>query len=439
MYLKSWCGRLRNKILQVCWGVSGHLSGFGGLDVTAVAIIGAGPYGLSVAAHLRAMGVPHRIFGTPLDTWRHHVPAGMLLKSDPFASSLSEPGGKGTLRDYCAARKIAYHPTDIAVELDTFNSYAMDFQRRYVPELEDKQVVRLDRKGEGFLIELDDGEVLESDLVVVAVGISYFAQLPEQLRHLPAELASHSSAHHDLDRFAGRDVTVIGGGSSAVDLATLLSEAGAKTSLVARRPSLRFSSFGCPDERTRWERVRHPSSGMGPGLRSYLLQKFPHLFRFAPGGLRLEIVRRHLGPQTAWLMKERFDKGVSTTLGEQLESATAENGRVRLVFRAADGGSREVLTDHVIAATGYYPNVSAIEFLSDDIETAVETHAGMAVLSGGFESSVPGLFFVGPAAANSFGPLMRFMVGAEYVAPRLAPRLARRVRRSGAAHRPARP
>src|SRR6185312_1561059 len=103
------------------------------------------------AAHLRAWGVPHRIFGTPLDTWRHHVPAGMLLKSDPFASSLSEPGGKGTLRHYCTAHKIAYHPTDIAVQLDVFNAYAMDFQQHYVPELEEKQVVRLDRKGEGFL------------------------------------------------------------------------------------------------------------------------------------------------------------------------------------------------------------------------------------------------------------------------------------------------
>ncbi len=270
--------------------------------------------------------------------------------------------------------------------LDVFNAYAMDFQQRYVPELEDKQVVRLDRKGDGFLIELDDGEVLESDLVVVAVGISYFARVPEDLKHLPADLMSHSSAHHDLDKFAGRDVTVIGGGSSAVDLATLLAEAGAKTSLIARRPSLRFSSFGCPDDRTRWERFRHPSSGMGPGLRSYLLQKFPHLFRFAPGNLRLEIVRRHLGPQTAWIMKERFDAGVSAHLGERVTSATAEGGKVRLVLRTADGGKREALTDHVIAATGYYPNVSAIEFLSEDVVSEVETHAGMAKLSGSFES-----------------------------------------------------
>lgn len=59
--------------------------------MTRVAIIGAGPYGLSIAAHLRAYGIPFRIFGAPLDSWRRHMPVGMMLKSDGFASSLSAP------------------------------------------------------------------------------------------------------------------------------------------------------------------------------------------------------------------------------------------------------------------------------------------------------------------------------------------------------------
>ncbi len=65
--------------------------------VTRVAIIGAGPYGLSIAAHLRSLGVDYRIFGRPLDTWRRQMPAGMMLKSDGFASNLSAPAGEGTL------------------------------------------------------------------------------------------------------------------------------------------------------------------------------------------------------------------------------------------------------------------------------------------------------------------------------------------------------
>ena len=393
-----------------------------------VAIIGAGPYGLSIAAHLRALDVAFRIFGTPLDTWRRHMPAGMMLKSDGFASSLSEPSGAGTLARYCADHDIAYHATDRPVELDVFNSYAVDFQKRFVPSLEDRQVVALDRKGDGFMLELDDGEVLEADLVVAAIGIKYFGQVPQALAHLPAELATHSSAHSDLSGFAGREVVVIGGGSSAVDMAALLGEAGAKTSLVARAEKLKFWSEPTPGPRSMSERIRHPRSGIGPGWRSLVCQRLPFLFRFLPGDARLKIVKRHLGPASAFPMKARLYAGVDVSVGSEVVQATEENGRVRLVIRCAGAPDREVVTDHVIAATGYSPDVSALDFVNDDLRSAIRTHARMPVLSGSFESSVPGLYFVGPPAVNSFGPLMRFMVGAEFTAPLVSRRIARRAR-----------
>ena len=143
--------------------------------MTRVVIIGAGPYGLSVAAHLRAHGVAFRIFGAPLDSWRNHMPVGMMLKSDGFASSLSHPGGEGTLARYCAERGIAYHDTDIPVSLELFIAYASDFQQRFVGDLEERQVVSLDRNRDGFVLALDDGEVLTADYVVGAFGISYCA------------------------------------------------------------------------------------------------------------------------------------------------------------------------------------------------------------------------------------------------------------------------
>jgi thioredoxin reductase len=398
--------------------------------VTQVAIIGAGPYGLSIAAHLRAHGIPYRIFGTPVDTWRRHMPAGMTLKSDGFASSLSDPDGKGTLATYCADHGIPYHNTDIAVSLEVFNAYAVDFQQRFVPDLEDRQVVSLDKVDGRFSITLDNGETVRANFVVGAIGITHFGQIPAELEQLPDALVSHSSAHHDLSAFAGRDVTVIGGGSSAVDIAALLAEAGATTSLIARRGSLRFFSEPTPGPRSRWQRLRHPSTGLGPGWRSWLCQNVPGAFRFLPGDLRLTIIKRHLGPKSAWAMKARLEAGVTVALGETLERAVEDNGRVRLVLRTADGSRREVVTDHVVAATGYSPDVQRLRFLSEGLRDAIRTHARMPVLSGSFESSVDGLYFVGPPAVNSFGPLMRFMVGAEYVAPLVARRLARRARRS---------
>jgi thioredoxin reductase len=155
----------------------------------------------------------------------------------------------------------------------------------------------------------------------------------------------------------------------------------------------------------------------------------PYVFRFLPGKMRLLIISRHLGPAAGWVMKERFEAGVTVTLGAEIESATAEDGKVRLVIRVADGAQRELVTDHVVAATGYRPDVRRLEFLSEGLRGAVRTHEGMPVVSGSFETSVPGLYVIGPPAVNSFGPLMRFMVGAEYVAPLVARRLARRVGR----------
>jgi thioredoxin reductase len=393
--------------------------------MTQVAIIGAGPYGLSVAAHLRALGVPHRIFGTPMDTWCRHMPAGMALKSDGFASNLSEPSGDGTLAAYCARHAIPYHDVDILVELSTFTGYALDFQRRFVPDLEDRQVVAVEQGGDGYTLKLDDGETLTAQAVVCAVGITHFATIPDSVAALPAELLSHSWAHHDLSGFAGRDVVVLGGGSSAVDIAVLLHEAGARATLVARRPKLHFFDEPTPGPRPLWQRLRHPSSGLGPGLRSWICQKFPQLFRFLPGRLRLAVVKRHLGPVSLWMMRGRMQAGVTTLLRHHLRDARAVDGRAHLVVRGHDGAATEIVADHVIAATGYRPDVERLEFLGDDLRARVHTHHGMPVLSGTFESSAPGLYFVGPASVNSFGPLVRFMVGAEYAAPRLARRLAR--------------
>ncbi|HEY7269184.1 MAG TPA: NAD(P)-binding domain-containing protein, partial [Dehalococcoidia bacterium] len=351
-----------------------------------MAIIGAGPYGLSIAAHLRALGISHRIFGTPLDTWRRHMPAGMTLKSDGFASSLSEPSGEGTLAAYCAANAIPYHHTDLKVSLEDFCAYALDFQQRFVPDLEERQVVSLEKSGDVFSLTLDDGETLVADFVIGAVGITHFGQVPAELAHLSAELASHSSSHRDLSAFKGRDVAIIGGGSSAVDLAALMHEAGAAVTLVARRDSLRFFSEPKPGPRSLWQRVRHPSTGLGPGWRSWLCENAPGLFRFLPGDSRLTIIKRHLGPKSAWEMKARLFNGVTVRLSETVISANEQDGRVRLLLRRADGTSDEVVADHVVAATGYAPDVARLHFVSKDLRTAIRTHAKMPVLSGSFES-----------------------------------------------------
>jgi len=387
--------------------------------VTNVAIIGAGPYGLSVAAHLKRKGIPFRIFGRPMDSWLAHMPKGMMLKSDGFASNIYDPEDQFPLRKFCAERGIEYSDDRIPVRLDTFAAYGLAFKERMVPELEDRVVVDLERVPDGFRLGLEDKETVIAQRVVLAVGITHFEYVPGNLTHLPPEYVSHSYRHHDLEPFRGHKVVVIGAGSSALDLAGLLHDSDADVHLVARTKALKFHSMPPGKPRALWQRVRHPKSGLGPGLRSRFFANAPGMFYYFPERLRLEAVRRTLGPSGGWFSKEKVVGRVPLLLGYTLTNANIQDGKVHLQLRGEDGAEREIVAEHVIAATGYKVDMRLLKFLSPEIRSKVRTVQGSPVLSSTFESSIPGLYFVGLAAANSFGPVMRFAFGAGYAAQTL--------------------
>jgi Pyridine nucleotide-disulphide oxidoreductase len=389
------------------------------------AIIGAGPYGLSVAAHFRRRGISFRIFGRPMDSWLNHMPKGMMLKSDGFASNIYDPEEEFTLKDFCVERGIEYADAGLPVRLETFVAYGQAFKERMVPELEERQVTRVGRVPAGFLLQLDNGETLTASRVVLAVGITHFEYVPGNLTKLPPEFLSHSFRHADPAAFRGRNVVVIGGGASAIDLAALLHEAGAEVQLVARQPELKFHSVPTGKPRSRWQQIRHPKSGLGPGLRSRFFSDAPMLFHYLPERLRLEIVENSLGPSAGWFVKEKVLGHVPLLLGYTPQQAEVQHGKVSLYLRGADGSERQLQTDHIIAATGYKVDMKRLTFLSPDIRSKVRTVKGSPALSSTFESSVPGIHFVGIAAANSFGPVMRFAFGAGFAARRLTQALAK--------------
>jgi len=380
------------------------------------AIIGAGPYGLSIAAHFRSRGIPFRIFGRLMDSWQAHMPKGMCLKSEGFASNIYDPEGDFTLEHFCAERGIEYSDSGIPVRLDTFSAYGVAFKERMVPELEDKMVTSLERLPDGFRLGLDDGEVVTARRVVLAVGITHFEHIPGDLANLPPEFLSHSFRHHDLEPFRGRNVVVIGGGSSATDLAGLLHETDADVQLVSRRTELKFHGKPEIGKTSLWHRVRRPQTGIGPGWRLRFCADAPMAFHYLPVSLRLEAVRRILGPSGGWFTREKVIGKVPLQLGCTTQRAEIHDGRVRLQLRAADGTERQVVTEHVIAATGYKVDIDRLRFLSSEIRSKLKVVNRVPVLSSGFESSMPGLYFVGIAAANSFGPVMRFAFGAGFAA-----------------------
>jgi len=345
-----------------------------------------------------------------------------MLKSAGFASNLHAPGGEFTLKEYCADHGIPYTDTTIPVSLATFCSYGVAFQERMVPELEDRYVQHISRVPGGFSLLLDNGETVQARRVILAIGISHFEYIPKNLRHLPAEFCSHSFAHHHLEPFKGRHITVIGGGASALGLAGLLREVDCDSHLVARASDVTFHSGPDADDKapSLWDRIRHPQSGLGPGLRNRFYSNAPMAFRHLPEKLRIEIVRNALGPSGGWTTRDKVIGRVPLFLGRTIERAEIKDGQVLLHMLGQDGSRSELMTDHVIAGTGYRVDLDRLQFLAPEIRAGIKSVQRTPILSSTFESSVPGLHFVGIAAANSFGPVMRFACGAMHPARRLA-------------------
>jgi thioredoxin reductase len=390
-----------------------------------IAIIGAGPYGLSVAAHLRSRGLDFRIFGSPMQTWLENMPRGMRLKSEGFASSLFDPQASFTLADYCREKNLAYSDIGLPVPLETFTAYGLEFQRRFVPHLENKVVVSVRRHPGGFELRLDSGEQLIARNVVMAVGLTHFAHLPPGLAALPEQFVTHSSRHHALDRFRGREVVVLGAGASALDIAALLHQDGVPVQVVARRQAIHFHSPPPAKRPSFWRQLRKPITGLGPGWHLFLCTHGPLLFRHMPESFRLEKVRNVLGPAPGWFMKDQIADRIPLHLGAAITKAEIVNGRVRLELTNGSGARHTIEADHVIAGTGYRVDLRRLTFLEPKLLSEIREVEQTPKLSAHFESSVPGLYFVGSTAANTFGPLMRFAFGARFAAGRVAARLVR--------------
>ncbi|GAA2841228.1 hypothetical protein GCM10010441_76700 [Kitasatospora paracochleata] len=387
-----------------------------------VTVIGAGPYGLAVAAHLKARNLPVRVLGAPMDGWRSCMPVGMFLKSTPSASSISDPHARFRLADFRAATGRENHGDLYPVSIAEFIDYGSWFQQNCVPEVEQLVVLRVEGTREGFRLTLDSGETFTSRAVVLATGLRPYARTPRLLEPLVREsLASHTVDHRDLSVFAGRRVAVIGAGQSALESAALLHEAGAEPTVLVRADRVRFGSPPTTDvdrDRPVSDRLVKPGSPLGPGWSLFAFSRAPGAFRHLPDRSRVHFVRTVLGPSGAWWLRPRVDGKFPVLTGHSVEQAERKGDGVLLRLR---GATRELEVDHVLAATGYQVDVARLDLLDPAVERALRrTPAGSPRLSATFESSVPGLYFAGLSAADTFGPVMRFVAGTGFAAGRIS-------------------
>jgi hypothetical protein len=378
---------------------------------TNVTVIGAGPYGLSAAAFLRAAGIETRVFGEPMAFWKNRMPAGMFLRSNWKASHIADPENKLTLDAY---RISTGNRIPAPIPLEQFVQYGLWYQGRIVPDVERHSVTNIEIGDRGFKVTLEDGEVFKSRRVVLATGIGNFAARPTEFDGIPPALASHCSEHSDLRRFKGQSVVVVGGGQSALESAALLHESGAQVEVIARQTTLNWVGLH--------SRLHHlgPISWLlysdrdvGPAGLSRLVSA-PRLFRTLPRKFQDRAAYRSIRPAGSGWLRPRL-RGVRLTHGRKLVSAAPWASRLR--FELSDGSDR--LVDHVLLATGYRVDTSKYEFLPEHLRSRLQTVNGYPVLKRGLESSVAGLHFMGKAASWSFGPLLCFVSGTEFAAKEL--------------------
>jgi thioredoxin reductase len=388
-----------------------------------VLIIGAGPYGLSAAAHLRTIeGMEVQLFGEPMSFWERNMPVGMLLRSNWTATQIADPNSQLTLEAFQAASGIRF---STPVPLDRFIEYGLWYQRQAVPDVDQRKITRVESHSRGFRVLLDDGQMVYSRRVIIAAGIGAFAWRPSEFQSLPGSLASHTSEHRSLRKFAGKRVLVVGGGQSALESGVLLHESGAEAEVVARSP--RINWLGGWASKTLHHRLGKLTSQLlyaptdvGPAGISQIVAR-PDLLRRLPRGLQDKLRKRAVRPAGArWLVKRLQD--VPVRLGRSVVSVDVIGERVKT--RLDDGSERTV--DHLLLGTGYRVDVSKYEFLAPELAHSILRYKGYPQLKEGLETSVPGLHILGAPAAWSFGPLMQFVSGARYASHALMRCLAGR-------------
>jgi FAD-dependent urate hydroxylase len=385
-----------------------------------ILIIGAGPYGLSISAHLRGLGVDHRIVGRPLDTWRAHMPIGMNLKSEPYASGLSAPQRGYDIGDYHGQAGLPWASRAGFVFLERFLSYGDWFTEQVVPDVEDVRVTEVAATGSGFAVTFADADPVTARQVVVATGVLPFATIPPEFAGLPADLVSHSSDLHRLDHFRDRRVAVLGAGQSALESAALLHEAGAEVLLIARRPEIYWNEPN-PEHVSALGQLRWPVTRLCEGWRC-AIWNFPTPFQRLPQDIRVRLAVAILGPSGSWWLKARVQGVVETVTSCRVAAAQPAGRGLRLQLQGAQRSSVEV--DHVVAATGFPVDLDRLTFLQAGLRAQVRTANRYPLVNRAGESSVRGLYFAGAQTAVSLGPVMRFMAGTHKVASHLARSLA---------------
>jgi FAD-dependent urate hydroxylase len=375
-------------------------------------IIGAGPFGLAVAADALYHGMPASVVGRPMAFWRENMPSGMVLRS---ASDWHlDPQDAYTLEAFLADRGL--RPSDVEpLPIELYLDYATWFQRQAGVVVEPAEVIRLDvTVDDHFDVVLDHGTV-RADNVVLAIGLRYFAEVPDELKSMfPAGRLEHSCNFVDLSKAQGRRCLVIGGRQSAFEWAALLHEAGAASvDVVHRHASPKF-------EQSEWKWATELAEGLARDPTWY--RRLSQREKDDVGARMWGEGRLKVEPWLADRVRQdsiRIRPGRNVVAVQELEDGT--------LLIKLDGGE-ELTADIALAATGYRPDISRIPFVAaGNVHERLNVHNGCPVLDEAFQANVPGLYATGALATQDFGPFFGFTLVARGAAVVIGRSIRKRV------------
>jgi len=386
-----------------------------------VVIVGAGPYGLSVASHLKGSGIEPYVLGQPMAFWKDSMPGGMLLRSAVEASNINSPGRLAIFEyEKEIGRKL---PNPLPIE--DFIAFGEWFQKKRVPTVDTRFATKIARNGIGFNITLDDGEKMVGKSVVLALGIGYFVYRPAEFAGVPRELAPHSSDFRDLAEYKGLRVGVIGKGQSALEYAALLHENGADVEIITRAPGLAYRPFAWRKNLfrkmtdlgpCRWLSYKIlPPTDLGD-IKTARKMANPDSFRRQPPEVQEKLLKDCARPVGAYWLPERL-ASVKVRTNTTVKGAEVAGKGVKLTF--TDNSSATY--DRVMVATGYRIDVSKWQMLDEGLRNQIKKNAdGYPAMSTGLETSVDNLYMTGVIGEKTLGPTQRFVTGTMNAGPRLA-------------------
>jgi cation diffusion facilitator CzcD-associated flavoprotein CzcO len=360
-------------------------------------IIGAGPFGLAMAARARHLGIDHLVVGEPMQFWHAHMPDGMYLRSE--CDWHLDPQAVDTIEAFLGTRQLT---TADATPLsrDLYLQYARWFQARQQIDPLPVFVERLD-SGDGgrrFRATLAGGGAIDADNVLLALGFAPFKHVPDDLaRVLPADRLQHTCDYVDFSDIRDRRCLIVGGRQSAFEWAALMCEAGAAAVHVSHRhdtPAFVPSDWSWVDplvERLVDEPGWYPrlSQAEKDGLSRRL---------WAEGRLKLE----------PWLAPRVHRPMVSLWPNTRV-TACVESGPVFVVTLDGADGPRAIEIDRIVLATGYKVDVARVPLLAHgNLLARLQTSDGFPLLDGHLQSNIPGLFMTSMLAVRDFGPFLAF-------------------------------